>query len=126
MRKVLLGVGLLSAIAVGPSHAAVAVLSDTKITGLLITAELDPEGNTLYGGCMARISKRDIAAETGLDCPTDWVTFSCSGDFLSLSDSSRLLNAAQMADALDLSMNMVLDDSRKHNGFCLSTRVQFR
>lgn len=126
MKRFLLGAGILSALVASPLLADVAVLNDTKITGLLITAELDGQGNTLYGGCMARISKRDIAAETGLNCPADWVSFSCSGDFLTLADSSRLLNAAQMADALDLSLNIKIDDSRKHNGFCLSTRVQFK
>lgn len=125
MKKIIVIAGLLGAIIGGSAHAAEARLSDTKIVATLISGEVDAEGNTNFGGCMARLSERDISAVTGLDCPPNWVTFSCSGDFLSVANASRLLNSAQMADALDLTVSVRIDDSKKHNGYCLAERLQF-
>lgn len=125
MKKIIIIAGLIGSFVGGSVQSAEEVLRDTKITATLISGEVDSEGNTNFGGCMARLSKRNINSETGLSCSNDWVTFSCSGDFLSVASASRLLNSAQMADALDLNVNLRIDDSKKHNGFCLAKRLQF-
>lgn len=124
MKKIIVIAGLIGSIVGGAAHAAEARLSDAQIAATLISGEVDAEGNTNFGGCMARLNKV-IATETALDCPGAWVTFSCSGDFMSVANASRLLNSAQMADALNLTVSLRIDDSKKHNGYCLAERLQF-
>lgn len=95
------------------------VLRNARIVSTLISAE-----NGLFGGCMAKVDL-NIVNETGLNCKNEWVTFDCTANFITAAESARLLNAAQMADALDLKVNLRLDDSQLHNGYCLAKRVQF-
>ena len=96
-------------------HSAVSNMS-TAIVESLVTSE------GVFGACMVRL-KDDITDATGLNCNDRWVSLSCSGDFNSVADASRLLNIAQMAQALTKRVIVRVDDSKKHNGYCVATRI---
>ena len=54
-------------------------------------------------------------------CPTNnFLTFSCSGVYATKADARLLLQNAQMAFALDKKIQIKVDDSKKHNGYCFS------
>lgn len=74
-----------------------------------------------YGGCMVHLDA-SISGE-GLDCLSNWVTFSCSGEHTSRSAASRLFDSALMAFVMDLPVKMRIDDTKKHGGHCFAYRV---
>jgi len=77
--------------------------------------------NQYYGGCMALLA---VAPSTlGLDCSGKFVVFSCSGDFATKDQAKRNFELAQMAMLLDTQIQVVVDDTRKHNGYCFVKRV---
>ena len=51
-------------------------------------------GDGRFGGCMVQLNRR--LAETGLSCPGNWVTFSCSGVHTSKEDGGG--DAARLDD----------------------------
>ena len=88
---------------------------DAKVTETLIDADH-------FGVCMVRVSE-SIAEATGLNCAGDWVTFSCSGDFQPKEQAYRVFDSAQLSMMLDQTVEIHLDDERKHNGYCLGTQI---
>jgi hypothetical protein len=74
-----------------------------------------------FGGCMAKLDK--VLANSGLDCPGTWVSFSCSGTFTPKDIAYRMFDSAQMALALGKKVTVQVDDSRKHNGNCYAQRI---
>lgn len=74
-----------------------------------------------WGGCMAQLDQQ--IATAGVDCPGDWVTFSCSGEFVSKDLAYRMFDSAQMAHALNSQLRVFVSDAQKHNGYCFSNRV---
>lgn len=75
-----------------------------------------------YGGCMAALSVNPL--NEGLDCPaSSWVTFDCVGKYVTRSAAMRMFDSAQMAFLTERKVRVHVDDSRKHNGFCLVTRI---
>ena len=81
-------------------------------------------GDGRFGGCMVQLNKR--FAETGLNCPGSWVTFSCTGVHTSKEDGSRMFDSAQMAFSLDKTIVVEVDDGKKHNGHCYARRVDVK
>lgn len=77
--------------------------------------------NKWYGGCMASLSV--APSSIGLDCAGQSVTFSCTGDFATKDQAKRNFELAQMAMLLDAPIQVVVDDTKKHNGYCLVKRV---
>ncbi len=74
-----------------------------------------------FGGCMVQLS---VDPQSMLpNCGSAWVTMSCDGTFMPKDVSDRLLEQAQMAFALDKGLSVYIDDSRRHNGYCLAYRV---
>jgi len=74
-----------------------------------------------FGGCMARLS---VDPQDALPaCGSGWVTFSCTGDFTDQVTAYRALDQAQLALATDKQVVVVVDDSRRHNGYCFSLRI---
>ena len=74
-----------------------------------------------FGGCMVQLS---VDPQSALpNCSSAWVTFSCDGTFLPKDVSSRMLEQTQLAFALDKNITAFVDDSRRHNGYCLAHRV---
>lgn len=89
---------------------------ETRVDKLLIG---EP---TLFGGCMAQMENR--IDSTGLNCPGKWVSFSCSGDFHTKDLAYKLYDAAQMSLALGNLMRVYVDDTKKHNGYCVAFRIE--
>ena len=102
---------------VGPVTAFATTLElDAKVTRTLAADEQK------FGGCMAYLTVSP--AGEGLDCNTgNWVTFSCSGVHVTKSSALRMFDSAQMAFLMDRTVRVTVDDSRKHNGWCLVERI---
>lgn len=74
-----------------------------------------------WGGCAVRLE--DHPSETGLNCSSNWVTFSCTGDHASKSSAARNFDTALMAFALGKSVRVWVDDEKTHNGLCFVSRI---
>ena len=76
----------------------------------------------IYGGCMALLS---VAPHTeGLDCRTQpWVTFDCAGEHIGKATALRMFDVAQVAQLTEREVEVIVDDTRKHGGFCLVRRI---
>lgn len=74
-----------------------------------------------WGGCAVRLA--DHPSEAGLNCSSDWVTFSCTGDHATKSAAARNYDAALMAFALGRSVRVWVDDEKTHNGLCFVNRI---
>ena len=105
------------ALAVAPPIALAATLNfEAQVTRILAGED------TKFGGCMAALSVRP--SSEGLDCNAgSWVTFDCAGEYVSKSAALRMFDAAQMAFLTERKVRVHVDDSRKHNGHCLVTRI---
>lgn len=78
--------------------------------------------NGTFGNCMIKMNKS--MASGGLNCPDNgWVSFSCTGDFVPKDEAAKLFDSAQMAFALGTRIEVFIDDTKKHNGFCTAFRV---
>ena len=99
---------------VSASHATTA-----KVKGHVTKSVMADE--VRWGGCMVRIDKK--LADSGLDCPSKWVSFSCSGVFTEKDVAYRMFDQAQMALTLERTVEIHVDDSKKHNGYCYGNRI---
>ena len=109
----------------------------TALIGSCMTAKAGYEGPftivsvlqdaTNYGGCMARLSGGNgTLTDLGYSCPADpMVTFDCKGVLpdSSKSDGLRNFSAAQLALVSGSTVRLVIDDTKKINGFCYSRRI---
>ena len=77
---------------------------------------------TRFGGCMANLA--DSPSDTGLDCTTNWVSFSCSGDFNPKDVANRNFDMAQIALMTGARVALRVDDTLKHNGRCFVRQIQ--
>jgi len=84
-----------------------------------VTRTLVQEG--AFGNCMALVSPG--LAATGLNCPSGWVSFSCSGDFNSKEVGNQKMEAAQLALVTGYSVRLKLNDAKKHNTYCYAERI---
>jgi hypothetical protein len=110
---ILLSAALLMALAPA-SYAATA-----KVKGFITKTVVADEGR--WGGCMVSIDQR--LADSGLDCPGKWVSFSCSGLFTEKDVAYRMFDQAQMAFTLGRKVEIYVDDTKKHNGYCYGNRI---
>lgn len=90
-----------------------------KVTGIVTKTVVADEGR--WGGCMVRIDVK--LADAGLDCPSKWVSFSCSGVFTEKDVAYRMFDQAQMAHTLEHMVEIRVDDTKKHNGYCYGNRI---
>ena len=74
-----------------------------------------------FGGCMVALSVSP--SEEGLDCQSNWVTFSCDGTHTSKSKALRMYDSAQLAFVTGLTVKVWVDDTKKHNGHCFANRI---
>ena len=100
----------------------VANATSAFVSGKVLRILVADEGR--YGGCMAKLNT--TIAATLPNCPGRWVTFSCSGDFTTKDVAFRMLDMAQMAKALDKTLIVQVDDTKKHNGFCYASRTDIQ
>lgn len=75
--------------------------------------------NWNYGKCMIK----STSFKPSINCPNDWFSLSCSGDYSSKEDARRMWDSAQMALALDLDVQVSVDDEKKHNKYCVIVRL---
>lgn len=75
-----------------------------------------------FGGCMAKVSPAP-SAQAGVNCGTDWVTFSCDGTYNSKSQGATKFSAAQLAYVTGGSVKLVVQDQSKHNSHCFARRI---
>jgi len=96
------------------SLAAIDVLEESSVSAILIDSEL-------YGGCMAKVSP---GPETILSsCNSGYVSFSCDGTFNSRAEGEKMLAGAQLAYVSGKPLLLVVDDSKRHNSYCVARRV---
>jgi hypothetical protein len=74
-----------------------------------------------YGGCMLFVDK--AIADSILNCPSRWVSLSCDGTFNDRDVAARMYDTGIMAIALDMKLNIFVDDTKKHNSYCVAKRV---
>ena len=63
------------------------------------------------------------AADVGLNCAPNWVSFSCSGDFNSVAIGNQKFANAQLAFVTGGSIIIAVNDNAKHNGYCVASRA---
>jgi hypothetical protein len=100
-----------------PAHAVQGTLSSATVTRTLVT------GSNTYGGCMAVLDQAINTATPTPNCPGNWVTFSCVGTYTSKDLGFHMLDQAQLALALNKSVLVTVDDTKKHNGYCFAFRI---
>jgi hypothetical protein len=114
MKRVMIFAAVLAMLGSPISNAATANIT-AKVNRVLIA----DQGK--FGGCMVALS---VSVNATLpNCPGNWVSFSCSGDFTTKDVAFRMLDMAQMAKALNKNVLVTVDDTKKHNGFCYGSRV---
>ena len=74
-----------------------------------------------FGGCMITV-EGDIQDELP-SCKPWWMTLDCNGDYLESRTSEQLLEQARLAYSEKGSVRAYVDDSRRHNGYCLAYRI---
>ena len=99
-----------------PSFAEQGYVDDAKIDEIIISSD----GS--YGGCLLHLTKKTEDALP--NCGRSWVSLSYSGDFTSKADARFLLQNAQLAMALDKTVQVRIDDSKKHNGYCFADVIR--
>lgn len=114
MKSALLIVTILVTGFASSSHAATATVTGN------IDRTLTSDGAT-FGGCMILLDQ--VLSDYSLDCPSRWVTFSCTGDFASKDAAYRMFDSAQLAYALDRTVVVFVTDAKKHNGYCYANRI---
>lgn len=118
MKKIILGlVAVALIVSVQASVAQKAWVSNALVQRTLID-------NANFGGCMALLDKN--IADSGLNCPSRWVTFSCDGTFGSKDIAFRQLDQAQIAQALNKKVSLYVNDLKKHNGYCYAGRIDLK
>ena len=114
MKRIILLLTALCVAYVPASYAAT-----VKVKGFVTTTAVADEGR--WGGCVARLDQ--TLADSGLDCPSNWVTFSCSGDYTEKDVAYRMFDQAQMAFTLGRKVEIYVDDTKKHNNYCYGNRI---
>ena len=74
-----------------------------------------------FGGCMVALSVSP--SDSGLDCDSKWVTFSCTGTYTSKSSALRMYDSAQLAFVTGRTVRVWVDDTKKHNTHCFADRI---
>ena len=111
MRKIL----AVCLVALGPWVHAVNTSFDAEVERTLTAA------GGIWGGCM--VLTNVTLANEGLNCPSRWVTFSCSGVYAAKDIAYRMFDSGQMAMATGKSVRLYVTDQKKHNGFCYAFRI---
>lgn len=74
-----------------------------------------------WGGCMALLSEDPQTVRPS--CASGWVTFSCTGDFTDRVRAYRMADQAQLALATGNRVFVMIDENKKHNGYCFASRI---
>ena len=71
-----------------------------------------------YGKCMLNIS-----VILGNGCPSSWISLDCEGKYTDKGDGDRLLQVALIAQTMNKKISVQVDNSKKHNGYCIARRI---
>lgn len=82
--------------------------------------EILRNSTSTYGGCMAKLNKSTSTAS----CGSSWVTFGCSGEFISKSKAESYLNLALAAQITGGKLRVVVNDAQKYNNYCMVTDLR--
>ncbi len=104
----------LLALGVGSVNAGTVWIGEAKVVRTL-------SDSTAFGNCMALLNK-PLSDFIG-NCPGNWVTFSCNGTYNSKDAGQRKFESAQLAMALGYRVSLVVDNTKKHNGYCYARRI---
>ena len=74
--------------------------------------------NELFGQCMVLTTY-----ESTIDCPDRWVSVDCKGSYSGKDSTLRLWDSILLARALGAGTYIVVNDAKKHNGYCVAERV---
>ena len=104
-----------------------AVSQDMYVTVKSIVSTTDGS----YGGCLVNFAPRDaiadqaeIAAGTGTgECGRAYLSMDCDGNHITSKGSARLVSAAQLSLVTGKRIYVVVDSSKKNNGYCLASRM---
>ena len=97
-----------------------AIADKASITALVTKTQ--NTNSAAGGGCMAKLDK-EIRNETGLDCQSSWVTFSCVGEYAPKDQAYKMYDSAQLAMVMEYPAMFYLDDQKKHTGYCFAQRI---
>lgn len=107
----------------GPANAVTGTLTTTVVRTLV-------SNESIYGGCMASLAAAINTANVSagqsaviVNCPTTYVSFSCTGVHNSKDLAFYMLDQAQLALSLSKTVSVTVDDTKKHNGYCVATRI---
>ncbi len=92
------------------------------------SAPLPPPAKTglFFGGCMAYLANPIASATPSVNCPGNWVSFSCDGTYASKEAAGLMLDQAQLAWATKRPVFVVVNDTKLHNGYCTANRFDIR
>lgn len=99
----------------GPANAATGVLT-TTITATSVSSNS-------YGGCLAKLGDAVNTAVPAVNCPDNWVSFSCTGSYNSKDLAFYMLDQAQLALSLNKQVVVRVDDNKIHTPYCVATRI---
>lgn len=72
-----------------------------------------------YGGCMIYLS---VAIENG--CPSKWVSLDCDDKYFKGGD--RKFASALLAKTTKSTVSVYIDNTKKHNSYCVARRIDIR
>jgi len=100
--------------------ASVAVSDTAPVTAFVEKTMVTSD--SLRGGCMAALSEDPAAVLPA--CKSTWVTFSCDGTYTDPVRAYRMLDQAQLALATGLAVQVTINDSKMHDGYCFASRIK--
>ena len=77
----------------------------------------------IYGSCMVRVDIPETLTSYGVDCPGQWISLSCTGDFHPKDIAYKMFDTAQMSLAIGANVQIEVNDLKKHNGYCVAERM---
>ncbi len=70
-----------------------------------------------YGKCMINLPFDEYAG-----CKGGWISLDCQGEYLEKGDGDRMLNLALIAQTMEKKVSVKIDNSKKHNDYCIAVR----
>ena len=71
-----------------------------------------------YGKCMIQVDQ-----SIGNGCPSNWVSLDCENKYHAAGDGDRMLNIALLAQNLDKTVSVSVDNTRTHSTYCVAKRI---
>ncbi len=85
------------------------------VSGTIVRSLID---STQYGKCMVQLS-----TPIGNNCPNVWISLDCEGKYLASGDGDRMLNLGLLAQNLNKSVSIQVDNTKLADGYCTANRI---